>query len=232
MLRRRPEKAPPSAEAGVRKGDVDAAECAQRLLGHPALIVPFRHVASDGKGAVAAAELVRNPLELVERARGQDDAIARLCGVARRRRADPARCPGDEEDRIRQAASFSSSDAVGGACSAIRGSPFAVAAFAGARGPAHARRDASATGGDLGIRSQRSSSSTRAPTIIHCRPPSDARAPVLSRETVVTRYLPSSRDDERSIRLSRRVGISVVRESVSPRRHTLCDGPSLSHYGG
>ena len=94
------EEAPLGAEAGIGPRRVETAEV---LVGHRdgrLLVGPLGHVALDRDRTIAAAELLGQLLELVDRARREDEAPAVGRERPRRRGADAGRRTGEEEDPV------------------------------------------------------------------------------------------------------------------------------------
>ena len=88
------------AEAGVGERDVDPPVGVERGLDERLLLVPLGDVAGDGDRALVAAELLGEGVDLVRGARGEDEAVAGLRGVAGGGGADAAGGAGDEEDGV------------------------------------------------------------------------------------------------------------------------------------
>ena len=85
MLGRLLEKAAGGAEAGVREDRVDPSEGVKRGLRQRLILIPLSDVGGDRDRLLVAAELGGQVAELVLAARGEDQAIPVLGGLARGR---------------------------------------------------------------------------------------------------------------------------------------------------
>jgi hypothetical protein len=89
-------RAPP--EPGVGEDDVDAPERVERGADERLLLVPLRDVAGHRERPTIAAELLRERVELVLRARGEHHPVALLRRLPGGGGADPGGGAGDQED--------------------------------------------------------------------------------------------------------------------------------------
>jgi hypothetical protein len=95
------EPAARGAEAGVGEDDVDPPVAVQRALHEPLVVLEGGDVAAHGQRALGAAELLGQGLQLVLRARAEDDAVARRPPRRGRGGADAGGCAGDQKTGTR-----------------------------------------------------------------------------------------------------------------------------------